>query len=114
MAVGTATVTINVGLPGGPVSGKYVCVASTQSTTNINVGFVPRYIKVWNATDHDIGATWTADMPAATAESDTPAAVASGGITSVDHTDGTNFGFKVGTDASLMEASKTFNFMCWR
>ena len=111
--MGLATVTINVGLPGGPVSGKYVC-ASTVSLSNVNVGFVPRYIKVWNATDHDIGATWTADMAAGVAESDTPAAVASGGITSVAQTDGTNFGFSVGTDNSVQEAQKTFNFMCWR
>lgn len=111
--MGAATVTINAGLPGGPVTGKYVC-ASTVSLSYINIGFVPSYVKVWNATDNDVSCEHTADMTAAKGVDDAGTAVASGAITLVQQTDGTNHGFSVGTDASCQEASKTYNFIAFR
>lgn len=111
--MGAATVTIRAGLPGGPVQGKYVC-AATVSLSYINVGFAPSAVKVVNATDTDVSLFWTSDMAAGTGITDAGAAVASGGITSVAQTDGTNHGFSVGTDASCQEASKTYTFMAWR
>ena len=108
-----ATVTIRPGLPGGPTTGKYVC-DSSPSATNINVGFVPSYVKVWTATDLDTSLEWTADMADASGITDAGAAVSSAGITPVAHTDGTNHGFLVGTDASCQEASDTFHFIAFR
>jgi len=111
MAVGT--VTLRPGLPGGPVTGKLVCDAS-PSATNVNLGFVPSYFKITNATDCDVSLTWTPDMADATGITDAGAAVASGGITPVPQTDGTNHGVLVGTDASCQEASKTYHFIAFR
>jgi hypothetical protein len=108
-----ATVTIRPSINPGVVEGKYVC-DSSPSTTNINVGFVPSMVQVFNATDADVGLTWTSDMANGTGITDAGAAVASGGITPVAQTDGTNHGFTVGTDASCQEASKTYTFRAYR
>lgn len=108
-----ATVTLRPGINSAYVEGKYVC-DSSPSTTNINVGFVPSRVEVINATDADVALTWTSDMANGTGITDAGAAVASGGITPVAHTDGTNHGFTVGTDASCQEASKTYTFRAYR
>lgn len=109
-----ATVTLKPGINNAAfVTGKYVCDA-TPSNTNINVGFVPSMVKVTNATDTDVSCTWTEDMAAGAGITDAGAAVASGGITPVAHTDGTNHGFLVGTDASCQEANKTYSFIAYR
>ena len=111
-----ATVTIRPSLPFAAfVEGKYVCDAS-PSLTYINCGFVPSRVEVINVTDKDVLTIWTSDMANGTAMTITTAAaaVASGGITPVDGTDGTNHGFSVGTDASVQEASKTFTFRAFR
>lgn len=108
-----ATVTLRPGISVGSVSGKYVCDA-TPSNTNINVGFVPSRVEVFNTTDADVSLLWTSDMAGGTGITDAGAAVSSGGITPVAHTDGTNHGFLVGTDASCQEASKTYSFTAFR
>lgn len=108
-----ATVTIRPGINSAFVEGKYVCDAS-PSNTNVNIGFVPSRVVVINATDADVGLTWTSDMAAGTGITDAGVAVASGGITAVAQTDGTNHGFLVGTDASCQEASKTYTFIAYR
>jgi len=110
-----ATVTIRPNISPAFVSGKYVCDAS-PSLTYINVGFVPSHVDVWNITDGDVYTIWSQDMADGKAITITTAAaaVASGGITPVVQTDGTNHGFSVGTDASVQEASKTFGFRAWR
>lgn len=111
MAAGV--VTIRAGLPGSPVTGKIVHDASPVAT-NVNLGFVPSYFKIWNSTDEDTSLEWTSDMAAGTGVTDAGVAVASGGITAVAQTDGTNHGVLVGTDASCQEASKTFSFLAFR
>jgi hypothetical protein len=111
--MGAATVTIKAGLPGGPVMGKYVC-ASTVSLSYINIGFVPRMVKVINATDKDVSLTWTEDMTDGHGITDAGVAVTSGGISPVAQTNGTNHGFSVGTDASVQESAKTYSFIAWR
>ena len=93
--------------------GKYVC-AATVSLSYINVGSEPSMVKVINATDGDVSLTWTKDMANGTGITDAGAAVASGGITPVAQTDGTNHGFSVGTDASCQESNKTYSFIVWR
>lgn len=108
-----AVVTIRPGISPAFVEGKYVCDAS-PSNTNINVGFVPSRVEVINATDRDVSLVWTSDMPDASGITDAGAAVSSGGITPVPHTDGTNHGFLIGTDASVQEASKTYTFRAYR
>ena len=108
-----AVVTLRPGISSGFVTGKYVCDAS-PSATNINVGFVPSMVKVTNATDADVSCTWTSDMTAGHGITDAGAAITSGGITPVAHTDGTNHGFLVGTDASCQEANKTYTFIAHR
>jgi hypothetical protein len=67
-----------------------------------------------SATDEDVSLEWHSDMAADTGITDAGAAVASGGITAVAQTDGTNHGVLVGTDASCQEASKVYNFIAWR
>lgn len=111
--MGAATVTLRVGLPGGPVTGKYVC-ASTVSLSYIDLGFVPRAFTTYNATDKDVSLTWTEDMADDTGITDAGAAVSSGGITPVAQTDGTHHGVSVGTDASCQEALKTYSFVAFR
>jgi hypothetical protein len=111
--MGAATVTIRAGLPGGPVTGKYVC-ASTVSLSYVDIGFVPSMVFVVNATDQDAGNWYNSDGAAATGMTDAGAAIASGGITPVAQTDGTHHGFSIGTDASVQEAQKTFHFTAWR
>jgi hypothetical protein len=111
MAAGT--VTIRPSLPGQPVTGKIVYDGS-PTATNVNLGFVPSMFKIINTSDNDVSLTWTADMADGAGITDAGAAVASGGITPVAQTDGTNHGVLVGTDASCMEASKTYSFIAWR
>ncbi len=109
-----ATVTIRPSITGAAfVTGKYVC-DSSPTATYINVGFVPSMVTVINATDRDVSLTWTSDMADASGITDAGIAVLSGGITPVAHTDGTNHGFIVGTDASCQEASKTYSFIAFR
>lgn len=114
MAVGV--VTLRPGIPGSAfVTGKYVCDASI-SLTYINIGFVPSMVQVWNVTDKDVVTIWSSDMADGTAITwgTAAVAVASGAITPVAQTDGTNHGFSVGTDASVQENSKTFGFIAYR
>lgn len=111
MAAGV--VTIRVGLPGAPVTGKIVHDGS-PAATNVNLGFVPTYFKIWNSSDQDTSLEWTADMANATGVTDAGVQVATNGITPVAQTDGTNHGVLVGTDASCQEASKTFSFVAYR
>ncbi len=110
-----ATVTIRPSVSPGVVHGKYVC-DSSPTATPINIGFVPSIVHVWNITDKDVFTMWSQDMADATAMTVTTAAaaVAANGITPIAHTDGTNHGFQVGTDASVQEASKTFGFVAFR
>lgn len=110
-----ATVTYRPSIAPDYVEGKYVCDA-TPALTYINVGFVPTRVEVINVTDKDTLTIWTKDMADGTAMTITAAAaaVASGAITPVPQTDGTNHGFSVGTDVSVQEASKTWSFRAWR
>lgn len=111
-----ATVTLRPSIAGAAfVTGKYVC-DSSPTLTPINVGFVPSLVQVWNVTDKDVYSFWSEDMANATAITITTAAtaVAANAITPIAHTDGTNHGFSVGTDASVQEASKTFGFIAYR
>lgn len=112
MAVGTVTYRPGIGAASS-VSGILVCDAS-PSNTNINCGFVPSRVRMINATDADVGLTWTSDMADGAGITDAGVAVSSGGITPVAQTDGTNHGFLVGTDASCQEASKTYTWEAWR
>lgn len=108
-----ATVTLYPSPIQGFVTGKYVCDAS-PTATNINIGFVPRVVVVVNATDADQRSIWTAEMTDGYCLTGAATAVTSGGITPVAHTDGTNHGFQVGTNAAVQEASKTFTFWAMR
>ncbi len=112
MAVATVTLRPSIAVSSF-VTGKYVC-DGTPSASYINIGFVPSYVKVWNADDKDVSLEWSKDMADASGITDAGAAVTSGGITPVAQTDGTNHGFMVGTDASCQEASKTYNFIAYR
>ncbi len=97
------------------VEGKYVC-DSSPSLTYINCGFVPTRVELINVTDKDVWTVWTKDMADGTAMSVTTAAaaVASGAVTPIAQTDGTNHGFSIGTDASVQEASKTWTWRAYR
>ena len=93
----------------GVVFFKYTCDAS-PSTSQLNLGFVPRFAMGWNATDKDQMWVWSDGMTAAHCMTITTAATAvtSAGVTAVQQTDGTNHGLQIGTDAALQEASKVF------
>lgn len=111
-----AVVTLRPGIASaGFVTGKYVCDAS-PTLTPINVGFVPSQVELWNVTDKDVVTIWSQDMADGTAITwgTAAVAVASGAVTPITQTDGTNFGFSVGTDNSVQEASKTFGFRAYR
>lgn len=95
------------------VEGKYVC-DSSPSATPINCGFVPSRVEVENATDKDAGAYWISDMTDDTAVDEDGTTIASGGITPLPQTGGTNHGFQIGTDANIQEASKTFTWRAYR
>lgn len=104
-----ATVVLSPSMIPGVVKFKYTC-DSSPTATPINIGFVPSTVIVWNVTDKDVVTIWSEGMANATAITwgTAAAAVASGGITPIAQTDGTNHGFQVGTDASVQEASKVF------
>lgn len=108
MAVATVN-HIKAGPWHGCVKFKYTCDAS-PSATNLNLGFVPAFVILWNVTDKDVVTIWSEGMADATACSwgTAATAVASGGITPVAQTDGTNHGILLGTDNSVQEASKVF------
>src|SRR5574341_1409604 len=59
--MGAAVVTLRVGMPGGPVKGKYVC-ASTVSTSYIDLGFVPSHFMTFDATNKNARCSWYANM----------------------------------------------------
>jgi hypothetical protein len=84
--------------------------------TYINIGFVPSAVEIWNITDKDVVTIWSQDMADGTAITwgTAAVAVASGAVTPIAQTDGTNHGFSVGTDASVQEASKVFAFRAYR
>jgi hypothetical protein len=104
-----ATVVLSPTIFPGLVKFKYTCDGSPTATP-INVGFVPSLVVLWNVTDKDTVTIWSEGMADATASTITTAvaAVASGGITPLPQTGGTNHGFQVGTDVSVQEASKVF------
>jgi hypothetical protein len=109
-----ATVTIRATFD-STVSGRYVC-DSSPTLTPINVGFVPSFVEVWNITDGDVYSFYSSDMADGACISITAAtaAVASGAITPIAQTDGTNHGFSVGTNAAVQEANKTWGFRAYR
>ena len=104
-----ATVVVSQGPFPGVVKFKYTC-DSSPTATPINIGFVPSCVLVWNVTDKDVVTMWSTAMADGTGITwgTAAAAVSSGGITPIAHTDGTNMGFQVGTDTSVQEASKVF------
>lgn len=104
-----ATVVISPSFMPGLVKFKYTCDSSITATP-INIGFVPSCVVVWNVTDKDVVTIWSEGMADATAITwgTAAAAVASGGITPLPQSGGTNHGFQVGTDASVQENSKVF------
>ncbi|MGL5936012.1 MAG: hypothetical protein ACRCZI_10395 [Cetobacterium sp.] len=108
-------VTLRPSISPGMVTGRYVCDAA-PTLTNINIGFVPSFVEVWNITDGDTYSFWSEDMAANTCISITTAAatVGSGSIAPVAHTDGTNLGFSVGTNVAVQEALKTWGFRATR
>ncbi len=112
--MGASVVTLRQGISAGNwVEGKYA-VHATPEATNIYVGFVPTRVEVVNATDEDAGGSWTSDMANGTAMDEDGTAIASNGITPIQHTDPVGAGFTVGTDANLLEASKTYTFRAYR
>lgn len=116
MAVAVVTINPTIGRA-AYVTGKYVCDAA-PSATNINIGFVPSRVEVANITDSTTFSFYTSDMAAGTGvkvvAAAGPVAIASGGITAVTQTDGTNHGFSIGTDAGVQIANKTFSFIAFR
>jgi hypothetical protein len=120
MAVATVVITAT-SVP-GHIKGKWTCDA-TPSATTIRCGFVPSVIMWWNVTDKDqvgIRSTGMADATAMTVTT-AAAAVAANGITPVTGGAATATpstfsvpGFTIGTDASVQEASKVFEFIAFR
>jgi hypothetical protein len=107
-------------LTNGFVKGTYVCDA-TPAITYVIIGFVPSVVQAWNATDGDQVYTWSTGLGAGKAINTTTAAalVSSGAITAYSATAASGAapagaGFSVGTDASVQEASDTFEFIAWR
>lgn len=111
-----AVVTLKQQISPGIISGKYVTDGS-PAATNVNLGFVPSRVDIFNATDGNQFCVWTAEMADGTClknNAGTQTKVGSGGITPVAQTDGTNHGFLVGTDGGINTASKTYSFTAYR
>lgn len=91
----------------------------TGAAINIELGFVPDYVRVWNATDGDASWEWFYGMGAgdvlATANHDTAqqSLVTSNGVDAYQPTDFSHkAGFTVGT--ALSESGKTFRYVAIR
>jgi hypothetical protein len=96
------------GLP--MVFGQYTCHA-TPAATDIILGFTPRAILAWNATDGTAWWLWSTTFANDTAMKNvagTQTLLASGGITPLAT------GFTIGVGAGVQTASKVFEFLAFR
>lgn len=91
----------------------------TGAAINISLGFVPDYVRIWNAEDGDASWEWFNGMTAAhalaTANHDTAqqSRITSNGVTAYEPADYTNEeGFTVGT--AISESGKTFRYVALR
>lgn len=100
-------------MQGQIVTGSYTGDTNAQ---NIQLGFTPDYVKVWNETDGDTYWEWFNGMTAGHALQATNHAstqfskITSNGITAYAGTEAANSaGFTVGT--ALSESAKTFRYL---
>lgn len=87
----------------------------TGAAINIELGFVPEAVLLWNLTDGDLVALWSDDMADDTGIDIAAAAAANAadGITPYQPTDlSSKYGFTVGTDYS--ESAKVFTYIAMR
>jgi len=91
----------------------------TGAAINIEIGFIPDYVRIWNATDGDICWEWFYGMGAGDAlqitnHADTQLSlITSNGVDAYDPGDySNNLGFTVGT--SLSESAKVFRYVAIR
>lgn len=95
----------------GVKTGTYT---GTGAAINIEIGFIPAYLRIWNETDGDIFWDWVEGMAAGTciATSTAVAAQASNGVTVYGGTRGDDAaGFTVGT--ALSESAKVFRYVAF-
>lgn len=88
-------------------------VTGTGAAIDINIGFVPDYVRIVNLTDADVTDEWFADGSAAGTAVSTGAAVAarsSNGITILNTT--TAKGFTIGSGIS--ESAKVLGYVAMR
>lgn len=86
----------------------------TGAAINIELGFVPDYIRILNVEDGDAGWTWFKGMANGTAvgEGTALSSVASNGVSEYAGTLSTRKGFTVGT--AISESGKTFRYVAMR
>jgi hypothetical protein len=120
-----ATVVLSPPAVSGYIKGKWTS-ASSVGATNIQCGFIPSVIIWWNVSDKDQVGVWSNGMAAGLGlKMDTAAAaISANGITAytgaaaASGDTGTPAqavpGFTIGTDASVQEASKVWEFIAFR
>lgn len=90
-------------------------VEGTGAAISVNVGFVPRYVKLINV-DGDATMEWNESLADGEGFKDLPTGVmalmASGGVTPGD-TDDTSLGFVIGTDSDVNGSAETIIWMAW-
>lgn len=86
----------------------------TGAAIDIELGFVPDYVRVFNITDGDAAWTWFNGMTAGTAIADAsgPVTLGSNGITALSGSTTKADGFTVGT--GLSESAKVFRYLALR
>lgn len=91
--------------------GTYV---GTGAAINVEIGFQPDYLRIWNETDNDAAWEWHNGLGAGEVLNGTGAThTASNGVTLYAGTrGGDSEGFSVGT--ALSESGKTFRYLAMR
>ena len=90
----------------GPFVGSYT---GTTAAQNINIGFKPSALTIWNRTDGDTAIFWSAAVQTTYVAVTTAAATVSAVIAQVDN--GTVLGFSLASDAVANENAKVYDFI---
>lgn len=92
----------------GPYVGSYT---GTTAAQNINIGFKPALMIIWNRTDGDTMIFWSAAVQTTYVKVTGAAATVTANLTQVD--DGTTIGFGLASDAVANENAKVYDFIAF-
>ena len=92
----------------GPYVGSYT---GTTAAQNINIGFKPSAMIIWNRTDGDTVIFWSSAIQTTYVDVVLAAATVTANITQVDN--GTVIGFSLASDAVANENAKVYDFIAF-